>query len=77
MDSQHIDIRTIAQRVSRVTAIYFQLDRLFDNDDDMFDWLTRPAPAFDSAYPVDLLRTDDGIDKVSTTLSRMEYGVYI
>lgn len=75
-NTQHIDIRQSAQRVRRVTDIYFHLDRLFEDDNAMFDWLTRPAPAFGSAYPVDLLRTDDGVEKIYTALTRMEYGVY-
>jgi len=39
-------------------------------------WLETPALALDSAKPIDLLETQQGLENVQNLIIRMDYGVY-
>ncbi len=39
-------------------------------------WLERPVMALDRNWPIDLLATSDGMEKVKDLLGRLQYGVY-
>jgi putative toxin-antitoxin system antitoxin component (TIGR02293 family) len=39
-------------------------------------WLKSPALALDGQTPVEMLKTQEGLETVQTLLTRLDYGVY-
>jgi putative toxin-antitoxin system antitoxin component (TIGR02293 family) len=64
---------TVLAHVQRVTS---RAEQILGSHSEVAHWFRTPAMGLDLRRPIDLLWTDDGVQRVETLLTRLEYGVY-
>lgn len=65
-----------SDRVSRVAKVLRRAVEVFGDEAQGKAWMTDPVSSLGGKTPLSLLDTVEGYELVTTTLSRIEYGVY-
>lgn len=60
-------------RVQRLTS---RAEHILGSHPEVAHWFRTPAMGLDLRRPIDLLWTDDGVERIETLLTRLEYDVY-
>jgi putative toxin-antitoxin system antitoxin component (TIGR02293 family) len=60
----------------RTRTILARVTRVLGSQEEVEQWLGRPAIGLNRQRPIDLLTTPAGAKLVETYLGRLEYGVY-
>lgn len=63
-------------RVTRVAKVLRRAVQVFGDDAQAKAWMTDPVSSLGGKTPLSLLDTMEGYELVTSTLSRIEYGVY-
>ncbi len=63
------------QNVSRLVPVIAHAVGVFGDERKATHWLSTPLPFFENRAPQDLLETDEGLDLVEQTLTRIEHNI--
>jgi len=62
--------------LARIVPVVAHAVAVFGDEHKASHWLATPLPLFDGHAPSDLLETDEGIQPVEQTLTRIEHSVF-
>lgn len=65
-----------SDQIIQIIKVFWKADKIFKNHSRATRWLKSPCYALGDQIPIQLLDTTEGIDLVTKTLGRMEYGVF-
>ena len=66
---------TSALPLSRLVPVIPHAAAVFRDEEKATHWLSTPLALFDNQSPTDLLATDEGIELVERTLTRIEHNI--
>jgi putative toxin-antitoxin system antitoxin component (TIGR02293 family) len=61
--------------VGRIVPVIAHAVAVFGDEHKASHWLSTPLPLFDNRAPAELLETDEGIELVERTLTRIEHNI--
>ena len=62
--------------VNRIVPVVAHAVAVFGDEHKASHWLATPLPLFDNRAPSDLLDSDEGIELVERTLTRIEHNIF-
>lgn len=65
-----------SDQLIQIIKVFWKADKIFKNHEKATRWLKSPCYALGDQIPMQLLDTSEGIDLVTKTLGRVEYGVF-
>lgn len=74
-DLNHKLNRSVSERVLRVTLVVLRCEEVFGKKATCNEWLKEKNAAFCDQSPLELMRSDFGIDIVLRELGRVEHGI--
>lgn len=62
--------------LTRLVAVIAHAVGVFGDEQKATHWLSSPLPLFGNRAPADLLASDQGIDLIERTLTRIEHNIF-